>query len=648
MLPGAVRDWRCASRDDASKSRIVRCRAGRARSATTKRGSVTNDQIVILVILAAAVGLFLWGRWRHDMVALAALLACVAAGLVPGDRAFAGFGHPAVITVACVLVLSSALQSSGAVDVVARAVLPRSAGPTLAILALAGLVALLSSVMNNVGAMALLMPVAIQTAARLKLAPGRVLMPVAFASLLGGMTTLIGTPPNLIVSGFRAHSGPGAFAMFDFAPVGLAVALAGLAFIALAWRLVPARQRGDVEGFETGAYLAEAHVPETSKAVGLTLREIEAAFGGADAQIVGLLRNQRRIPAPHPFREVRAGDILIIEAEPDALTEALSRLGLKLEEDVKDKGAKADAAGEAPGSGKREPSRKRRLQSDEVVLMELVVRPRAELVGRSASDILLRTRFGINLLALSREGSHSTARLRSTPLREGDVLLMQGSPEAIHDFANRYGCLPLAERPLRIPEPRKAVIASAVMACAIALAAFGVVPAAVAFAAGIVAVVVLGILPVRRVYDAIDWSVIVLLAALIPVAGAMSTTGTADTIARVLMETLAGGSPVIALALVLVTTMVLSDFMNNAATAAVMCPIAIGAAAQLGASSDGFLMAVAIGASCAFLTPIGHQNNTIILGPGGLRFGDYWRLGLPLEIVVVVVAVPMLLWIWPL
>jgi di/tricarboxylate transporter len=432
--------------------------------------------------------------------------------------------------------------------------------------------------------------------------------------------------------------------------VGLAVALAGLAFIGLAWRLVPARQRGDVEGFETGAYLTEAHVPETSKAVGLTLREIEAAFEGADAQIVGLLRNQRRIPAPHPYREVRAGDILIIEAEPDALTAALSRLGLELEEDVREPGdAKPDAAadgGDRNGSGVSK--RKPRLQSDEVVLMELVVRPRAELVGRSASDILLRTRFGINLLALSREGAHSTARLRSTPLREGDVLLMQGSPEAIHDFASRYGCLPLAERTLRIPEPRKAIMASAVMACAILGAAFGLVPAAVAFAGGMLAVVVLGILPVRRVYDAIDWSVIVLLAALIPVAGAMSTTGTADAIARVLMQTLAGGSPVVALALVLVTTMILSDFMNNAATAAVMCPIAIGTAAQLGASSDAFLMAVAIGASCAFLTPIGHQNNTIILGPGGLRFGDYWQLGLPLEIVVVVVALPMLIWIWPL
>lgn len=624
---------------------------------------MTRDQIILLALLGITILLFLWARWRHDIVALGALLAAVAAGLVPSGEAFAGFGHPAVITVACVLVLSGALQSTGAIDWAARATMPRSSSPAVMIGALSGFAAVLSGFMNNVGALALLMPFAIQVATRLDLPPGRVLMPLAFGSILGGMTTLIGTPPNLIVSGFRAQNGAGSFAMFDFAPVGLAVALTGIAFLVLGgWRLVPARPRSGVESFETGAYLTEAVVPEGSKTAGMMLRDVEAALDEADAQVVGLVRNETRIPAPNPWREVRTGDILVIEAEPEALNEALGRLDLKLAEAIRPKPPVAEEGGDGEGSstaasprtarankGDAAPKpRRTALQSDEVVLMELAVRPRADLVGRSASSIRLRTRFGINLLAVSREGRRSRARLRTMPIAEGDVLLMQGPPDAIMDFANRFGCVPLAHRELRIPAPRKALLATAILACAIGGAAFGLVPAAIAFAAGLVTVVLSGVVPVKRVYDAIDWSVIVLLAALIPVAGAMATTGTADLIAKSLVGSLAAGHPVIALVVILIVTMTLSDFMNNAATAAVMCPVAIGTAGQLGVSADPFLMAVAVAASCAFLTPIGHQNNTLILGPGGFRFGDYWPLGLPLEVLVVLVATPMILLVWPL
>jgi di/tricarboxylate transporter len=548
-----------------------------------------------------------------------------------------------------VLVLSSALQSTGVVDGLVRVVLPEATGPTITIAALTGLAAVLSGFMNNVGALALLMPVAIQIADRLALPPGKILMPLAFGSILGGMTTLIGTPPNLIVSGFRAEVSGTSFSMFDFTPVGVPIAIVGLVFLALiGWRLVPSRQRKGTDGFETGAYFTEARVPEKSKSAGMTLREIEAALHG-DAQVVGLIRHERRIPAPSPFREVKGGDILIIEAEPVALAEALSRLELKLEEDVKTSNEKD----EAKDSGTSERSddaidQLDALQSEDVVLMELAVRPLAEIVGRSATDINLRRLFGINLLAIAREGNRSTARLRSMPIVAGDVLLMQGTPEAISDFANRFGCVPLAARPLRIPNRRKAILASAIMLAAIGGAALGLVPASVSFAAGVVALVFAGVLPARRMYDAIDWPVITLLAALIPVAGAMASTGAANIIANGLLTGLTGGSAVVALILVLVVTMILSDFMNNAATAAVMCPIALGAAQQLDVNSDPFLMAVAVGASCAFLTPIGHQNNTLILGPGGLRFGDYWRLGVPLEILVLLVGVPLILFVWPL
>ena len=637
---------------------------------------MTPSQIHILVILVATVAMFLWGRWRHDMVAAGSLLACVVAGLVPANEAFAGFGHPAVVTVACVLVLSRGLQTSGAVDALTRVVLPAKAGPTVSIGALVALAAVLSGFMNNVGALALLMPVAIQLAGRLRLPPGKVLMPLAFGSILGGTTTLIGTPPNLIIAGFRdSREGLNGFAMFDFLPVGGPLTLAGVLFIVLVgWRLVPSRKQAGIEGFETGSYLTETRIPADSKVAAMTLREVERALDEIGVQVVSLVRNGTHIVAPRSSRRLHADDILVVEAEADALARLVSDLGLKLEEAVPPKPVdEADGTGEhqetdqprpaldAPagdqvsdeltaanraGEAAQPDTPSRR--SDEVALMELAVLPGAMLVGRSARDILLRTRYGLNLLAVSRQGQWSMVRLRSLALRPGDLLLIQGPPEAIAEFAADNGCVPLAERELRIPDRRQAILATLIMLASVGVAAAGLLPAAVAFLGGVLASMALRTVSLRSVYEAVDWPVIVLLGALLPVAGAMQHTGAADLIARVLLDSLARGNAVIGLVVILITTMVLTDLMNNAATAAVMAPIGLGAAMQLGVNPDTFLMAVAIGSSCAFLTPIGHQNNTLILGPGGFRFGDYWRLGLPVDLLLISVAVPLLLLAWPL
>jgi len=625
---------------------------------------MTLDQGMILLILAAAMALFLWGRFRHDIIALGALLVCVAAGLIEPGVAFAGFGHPAVITVACVLVLSRGLQNSGAVDVIARHAIPNGAGPLVSMGALVALGAVLSGFMNNVGAMALLMPVAVRMAGKFDLAPGQVLMPLAFGTILGGMTTLIGTPPNLIVSSFRAsHSGEG-FAMFDFAPVGLAVAVVGVIFVVAAARfLVPANRSSGEDEFSTGAYMTEARVGEKSRAAGLTLRQVEDLFGKADAQVLAIVRQDVRITAPHRRRKVLAGDILVLEADVGDLPAVLTVLGVKLEERGSSKPAVAaadkreaedekkaarDKENAAATDGDAKAARARDDGSDEIVLREYVILPEAGLGGRSASELRLRTRFGINLLAVSRDGMRSRARLRTMKFRAGDLLLLEGAPEALSEFAADTGLAPLAERDLRVPNPRKAIIASVIMAGAVGGAAFGLLPAAVSFAMGVIASMITSTVPPRTVYQAIDWPVVVLLASLIPVAGAMESTGLADLIAQGLIGTVAMGHGVLALAAILIVTMFLSDMMNNAATAAVMCPVAIGSAAALNVNPDAFLMAVAIGASCAFLTPIGHQNNTLILGPGGFRFGDFWRLGLPLEALVVAVSIPLLLVVWPL
>nr|WP_010130218.1 SLC13 family permease [Microbulbifer agarilyticus] len=637
------------------------------------------DQITILGIIVVTIGLFIWGHWRHDMVALASLLACVFTGLIEPEDAFSGFGHPAVVTVACVLILSRGLQSTGAMDALAQNVVPKRGGITMAIATLTALGAAMSGFMNNVGAMALLMPVATDLADRHQLPPGKVLMPLSFGTILGGMTTLIGTPPNLIVSGFRANTGAGGYGMFDFTPVGVVVALVGIAFVALiGWRLVPARTQAGANTFDTGTYLTEALVGDKSAAIGKSLAELVKMIGDDDAQVIGLVHNNARVSTAMPGLRVRAGDLLLIEAEPASLSSVLSSLGLSLAADtppVEAAKAPSSAAQEAsaadaaqdtiaesadmldgepePGKESKKETRKdsddkRTRDKDDLVMRELVVLPDSYLIGRSAEHLRLAGRYETNLLALSRQGRRSVKRLRSTPLMSGDTLLMMGSEENLARFANEQRCVPLAQRDISMPNKEKAYVALVAMALAVAGAAFGLLPAAISFATCVLAFMALKVVPLRNAYEAVDGSVVVLLGALIAVAQVMDSTGAADVVAKTMLENLAQENPLYALVLILVVTMTLSDFMNNAATAAVMCAIALSAAEQLHVNPDSFLMAVAIGASCAFLTPVGHQNNTLILSPGGFKFSDYWPMGLPLEILVILVAVPTLLWVWPL
>lgn len=615
-----------------------------------------SPMLLLFLILIATILMFLFGRWRHDMVAIAALLTCTAVGLINPADAFSGFSHPAVVTVAGVLVLSYALQQTGAVDVLAERILPSKASPTISITALCALAALLSSFMNNVGALALLMPIALQMAVRLNIPPGRTLMPLAFATMLGGMTTLIGTPSNLLVSSFRTYDGHRGFAMFDFSPVGVAVAVLGVIFLGtLGWRLVPARERQHTDSFETGAYLTEARVPEESKAIGVTLGEAEKALTDAEAQILGLIRNGIRLNAPDSRLALRANDVVLLEADPNTLAKSLETLGLVFEEglpsshkseDNNESSASVASAVSNDTTNKKNGDAPKRVLSNE--LSELVVLPGSSLLGRSAANIQMRSRFHINLLAISRQSIRSRTRLRSTPLRTGDVLLLQGPSEDISHFAAASGCAPLASRPLRVPDRKKMWLSVLIMGGAIAGAASGLWSAALCFTLGVLLLLACKVVATRNAYTAIDWSVIVLLGALIPVGQAMESTGAAAAVANFMLAHIAGGHSIIALIVILVATMSLSDLMNNAATVVVMSPIAIGAATQLGVNPDGFLMAVAIGASCAFLTPIAHQNNTLVLGPGGFKFGDYWPLGLPTEIIVGGISIPLILLVWPL
>jgi len=593
---------------------------------------MTTPQILICVIVLAVTVLFIWGRWRYDLVAFGGLMAATAVGVIPTSQTFDGFSHPAVITVLAVLVISRSLSNSGAVDMVTQVVVRASGSPWLHITALAGVAAVLSAFMNNVAALALLLPVAIQSCAKSGRSPALVLMPLSFGSILGGLATMIGTPPNVIIASYRGSLTGEPFGMFEFTPVGAPIAIVGVAFVALiGWRLLPASVRDKnvpADLIAIDDYLTEVEVPEGSDLAGIPLHEFDDKLPDVDAQCIALIRGGRRLLSSARYIRIRAGDVLLIESSPDGIAEIVAKLNLTLVGEKTDIAETADA--------------------EDIALVEAIVPPGSRMEGHTPSSLRLGSRHGINLLAVSRQGRPTRGRLRSFRFHAGDILLLQGEREQVGTALAALGGLPLAERAMSLGQKRRALPAVGIFVSAIAASAFGLAPITLTFSIAMLAMVLMRYIRLRELYDSIDWPVLVLLGAMIPVGGALEATGTTVLIANGIMSMLADAPPIILLAVVLVVTMTLSDIMNNAATAIVMAPIAVSIAVALGVSTDAFLMAVAVGASCAFLTPIGHQNNTLIMGPGGYRFGDYWRMGLPLEILVTVVAVFMISLIWPL
>jgi len=591
---------------------------------------VTTEQILLFALLFCVLGLLIWGRWRYDLVAFAALVVAVVAGLVPQDRAFAGFGHPATVVVALVLLLSRGLVNSGVVDMAARYLVDRSSTLIRHLAVMAGAGAALSAVMNNVAALALLLPLDLDAAAKAKRSPALSLMPISFATILGGLTTLIGTPPNIIVATFRERSVGTPFHMFDFTPVGLVCALAGIAFVTLVgWRLIPAaRGERDTprELLDLESYVAEVRVAADSPVVGKRVRDLDDVAEEHEIAVLGLVRRGRRLAGLARRQEIKKSDVLVVEASPAALDKLVGALGLKY-------------IGEESGHLDK---------ADDVGLLEVVVPAGARIEGRSALSLRLLYRQGVNLLGVSRQGVRFRERVRGLPIRAGDILLLLGPTDRLPEVASWLGCLPLADRGHTVAQPAKAVPAIILFAAAIALASVGMLSITVALAAAAVGFVILNIVPLRQLYDSIPWPVVVLLGSLIPIGGALESSGGTRLIADGIVALSGGVSPAVVLVVLMIVTMTLSDAMNNAATAVIAAPLALDIANRLEVSADPFLMAVAVGASCSFLTPIGHQNNTLIMGPGGYRFGDYWRMGLPLEILIVVVGVPMILLVWPL
>jgi di/tricarboxylate transporter len=590
---------------------------------------MTLDEASAFGIVAVMMGLFVWGRLRYDLVAMLALLASVAAGIVPPKQAFSGFSDDIVVIVATALLVSAAVARSGIAERLIAPLAPHLTTVGRQVLVLVGMVALLSAFVKNVGALAILMPIAFQLAKRAGTSPSALLMPMAFGSLLGGLMTLIGTSPNVIVSRMRGELLGEPFRMFDFLPVGAGLALAGVAFLAVGYRLLPAGRKGSASieaAFNIEAYTTEANLPEGSPVAGKTVAQLED-LGEGDVSVTTVIRERFRRYAPASHWTLHPGDVLILQGEPAALERLVARAKLDL--------ATEDVAPEATAT-------------DDVGVMEAVVTGDSPLIGRSAAKLGLRGRYQVNVVAVSRSGEQLTQRLRSVKFRAGDVIAFQGDLNTLPDMLGELRCLPLAARGMSLGRGRNAYLPVAVLAAAMASVALQLVPVAIAFFGASVVLLLLRVLSLREAYEVVEWPILILLGALIPVSEAVRTTGGTELIAGWLSVAADLLPPLGALALIVVAAMAVTPFLNNAATVLMMAPIAASLASKLQLNPDPFLMAVAVGAACDFLTPIGHQCNTLVMGPGGYRFGDYWRLGLPLSLIVVLLGVPLIALVWPL
>ena len=590
---------------------------------------MSTDQIILFSLFGLVFALLLWGRYRYDLVAFAALMVGVVLGVVPTKDAFSGFGHPATIVVALVLVVSAGLVRSGAVFLITRTLVDstRALGSHIALMGAIG--GVLSAFMNNVAALALLMPVDVQTARKAKRPPGLSLMPLSFATILGGMATLIGTPPNIIIASFREDALGAPFKMFDFAPVGGLTAIAGLAFVALVgWRLIPRREDVALDAAEIAQYIAELTVPEDSPHIGKRLSELEETAQNTDIAILGLIRDGKRRYGTSRNARLQADDILVLEATPDALDEFRSALSLAFSDKQREENLKA--AGEG------------------LDIIEIVVPNEARVAGRTVQALGLNWRHRTVLMGISRQGRKITQQVRKTVIQPGDILLLLVPKDTGSVVTDWLGGLPLADRGLAVTQDSKTWLAIGLFAAAVLAASVGLLYLPIALGLVVVAYVLTRIIPLSELYTHINWPVVVLLGSMIPLGAALENSGGTELIAGSLIALTGNLPPWAILTVLMIVTMSLSDVLNNTATTIVAAPVGIQMAQTLGVSPDPFLMAVAVAASSAFLTPIGHKNNTLILGPGGYSFGDYWRMGLPLEVLVVAVSIPAILVFWPL
>lgn len=587
-----------------------------------------NQTILLLLIILAAVILFISNKLRYDVTAVIILMIAVLFNIIPLEQTFIGFANPAVITVACVMIISKIITNSGVLLPIISFIEKYSDNQLVYISLLTVITASLSAFMNNVGALGLMMPIALKISSKSKLPLSKVLMPMAFASVLGGLCTAIGTPSNILISSFRMDYLGEPYHLLDFTPMGIIIAIASLSFIImLGWRILPNRQSNIQQESMNKLleYLTEIKILADSPLMDLPYQQFETAF---DEKIVclGFIRNKRRKLQITTHDKVQINDIVIIETSPEQLKTMMQNKYLEV-------------------IGDTQPAEI--IQAESMAIVEAVVPQGSRMENRSANSMRLRNRFDINIVGISREGTYIKERIKEKKLQGGDVVLLFGKIDNLIDTTNTLGLLPLTQHitPKSYQEKYLPIL---LFIISIILIAAKILPIAIAFTLVIIGLLITKTISINAIYTYIEWPIIILLGAMIPFGNAMQSTGTNTFIANVLLNFTNTVEPIFLLGSIMFITMLLSDVINNSATAVIMAPIALKLSHATMLNPDPFLMAVAIGASCSFLTPISHQNNTLVFGPGGYKFYDYIKLGLPIEIIILIVTLPILPIIWPL
>jgi len=591
---------------------------------------ITNEwwqQLFVIAILGGALIFFIKDRWRYDVIALLTMIIIMIIGILPYETVLANFGHPVVIIVGSMFIISHALVRSGFIDSIVTRLPFLYTRPFAALLFLILTVTILSGFINNIGALAMVIPIALIIAKKNRVPVAFFLLPLAFASHLGGYLTMIGTPRNILISDYRLSATGSPFAMFDFLPVGSVIAITGVIFIAFyAWRFLPRRspyERGDDID---RAFVTEVKMLEKSQLCDIPVKKMRLKMKES-ISLLQIFRNDQ-VMYYEDNSLIHEGDVMQIAGTEDDLTAFVEKYKLQL-------------------TGQRSVERYI-TNNDDYTTLEVVVPPYARLAGKMWSELSLPERFGTNFIGLFRKTFRNHILLANTKLIGNDILLLQGRRESLMSTVEKLGLIPIADSEVNLGRSRTAVITALIVVVAIILATLNWSPLPILFLSTVAILVGSGLISLKQAYESIEWPVLILLAGMISLGMALEVSGATDTLAQTLLLLSNYLSPVWLLGTVLIVSMLLSDFINTTAATVIMAPIAIVIASTIGVSVDPFLMAVAVGVSSAFLTPVGHESNAFVMQKGGYRFSDFTKMGLPLELLIIATALPMILYVWPL
>ena len=583
------------------------------------------DAILVLAILIGAVALFVSEKYPIDFVALLVLGTLLALGLVTPQEGISGLSNPATVTVAAMFILSAGLQKTGATAAVGRLMVRFGQSHFTALVVIMGTITVMSAFINNTAAVAVFIPLVMLVANRRKIAASRLLIPLSYASQFGGVCTLVGTSTNLLVSAISEQAGYGAFSMFEFSRMGLILFVAGVLFFLLLGRwLLPERQAQALSSaYQLGEYVTEMRVRENSPLVGKSV--LESQLGKEhDVTVLRILRKGETIWAP--LRQVLKPDhVLLVRGEIGELMRLRDSMRLELNVDFK--------------------LRDETLQTEDLRLVQALVAPGSNLIGHNLKQLDFRNRYKALVLAIQRRGETIRDKLNAVVLGLGDAILIQAHEAEITALRSNQNFIVLDEVPgtaLR----HKAPLVIGILLAVVGLAAFNVFPILVTALLGCLAMVLTRCLRLEEAYKAVNWQVIFLLAGILPLGIAMQKSGAAGSIAESAVGMVGGMGPVAVLAVVYLMTSVMTDTMSNNAAAVLLAPIAISTAEQIGVDPRPFLMAITFAASTGFSTPVGYQTNTMIYNPGGYKYTDFLRTGVPLSILFWILSVIFIPRLW--